>query len=207
MARSGERGKRQEGRGEEEGGGRRRRRSRPQCSIQNENPTQEGWEKCPWNKWGPIALTSAICNRENFRAGPEMPPPRLRPGAKKKVFLEHVGNVPDNIVPDVLPTWKKCSDNIYWNMFRANVPGHWFLCSGPVIFLTRACRRSLGGHVRVRKGTGPQHVFGHAVLRCSNPQKLLRTCFGRPTRMLGRVVTARVLGPQDRVLTGPGPKF
>ena len=53
-------------------------------------------------------------------------PAKAPPRGQKKVFLEHVGHVPDNIVPDVLPTWKKCSDNIYWNMFRANVPGHWF---------------------------------------------------------------------------------
>ena len=47
LARRSERGKRQGGRGEEEGGGKeegRRKEWRPQCSIQNENPTQEGWE-------------------------------------------------------------------------------------------------------------------------------------------------------------------
>ena len=33
-------------------------------------------------------------------------PAKAPPRGQKKVFLEHVGNVPDNIVPDVLPTWK-----------------------------------------------------------------------------------------------------
>ena len=116
------------------------------------------------------------------------------------MFLEHFGNVPDNIVPDVLPASKnvirtflgKCSGQ----MFRATG----FYVPGQCFFLTRACRRSPGRHAGVRKGTGPQHLLGHAALRCSTPPKVLRTFFGRPTRMPGRVVTARTKaqrGPQD----------
>ena len=79
-------------------------------------------------------------------------------------------------------------------MFRANVPGRWFLCSGLVFFGSRTCRPGPARQVGVRKGTGPCHAFGHAALRCSNPQKVLRTFFGRPTRMPGRVVTAQLKG-------------
>ena len=57
------------------------------------------------------------------------------------------------------------------------------------------------------KGTSPRRVLADAAPRSANPQTVLRTFFGRPTRTPGRFVTARIQNcptPSQPSLGGDG---